>query len=422
MVYRLHRASKFLRIRLFAVLLIYALIIGAIGLFLLNFVVLFDIQSFTPQLIDENATSLEKLKPNFDENLAKKDYQIIIEGCDSYKAEECNWYLFNDFKLMLERRGYIKDYPNIPDLAESIFRKELLVVKENPDDIYKLVTTKLILSSAFPFSSTFETPNINQFLPATNENKTQYCFSLESGSLCDYEKITGFDISIEKNLRYYNTNLNNSYTQLLARVLIDNNNNQILCRNVFSGCQYSPIGNLTDENYAYFNVDKTSGDVYQKDNVSAFEAFISPEITQDGVIHLNTDNIICNINSGGCNDVVYYKDDQGIGNRIFVFRTSDNIFVTGTLELRPATVDNELILPIEKIPNTNFPECYISYSNTETNFLLAGDISLECSSGFGSDTGVVTNSYDLVKNPLSTENSPATENTKIAFSLDPQQT
>ena len=62
MVYRLYRANRFLMSRIFVVLLIYSLIIGAIGFVLLGVVINFDAQSFNPQIYDVSSGFLILLK------------------------------------------------------------------------------------------------------------------------------------------------------------------------------------------------------------------------------------------------------------------------------------------------------------------------------------------------------------------------
>jgi len=330
MVYRLHRATKSLFVKVLIVILLYSMIIGFFGWIFIGFAATFDTQSFHYNLVDSNPVEdanerilCEQIEQECDWNTLQtlKD-DISFQELDNTPVKS----LLEAFQLKFDRGNYYA----VNESSTSTLTLAEANIRFNFDGIWIDSTTSIPISDLGMVNSGTNIPGelIDDFNIGIDQGLDFCAFSGVFPSDCNnnfyvIDGIRGYD------------NFTFGTRFLGSHVLLANGTNDILCYDWVTGCS---------------NYNRIDIETYQLDgsstNISAYQAIIQPIINPIIIDRLPVPLTVTNtiINFSGVPNVICINEEddcgiKGVGfiRELFVFMSSldPTLIMTGEIVLNP---------------------------------------------------------------------------------------
>ncbi|MFW9930320.1 MAG: hypothetical protein ACFFD1_13070, partial [Candidatus Thorarchaeota archaeon] len=189
MVYKLHKATRFLFIKVFIGIFIFSLIIGMIASVVVGLAITFDTESFSPELQDNQGN--------------------IVEGCNLFYSENCNWsplvnfsrpltdlqqQQFDTFAKKYQQGNYIPLYQgdNVLVLTKLVlFANGQPVCYDfsfrNPNNVPQCTVAPYYLVSDTQSNTTSNQIVVNKLLMAnTTKGPVKVCDDAEDSNTCKF--------------------------------------------------------------------------------------------------------------------------------------------------------------------------------------------------------------------------------------------
>lgn len=270
-----------------ALVISYALALALVGWVMFSLTYTFDTTSLNPSLV-----GTETLEAPPDNLLVSEDNHTIL--CDRYGSAECNWQFWQDYETTLQLSGRV--YPEtLLEFRQDRDEGKIWAMTESTTNETTLVRAEVTFASGAETS-------------CTDVDLAGYP-STEGVTACGYELTSA---------RIYTRSIAGGISDIFSayRVLVTNDESELLCDNYYQNCKYFEVGNFT-----YRSTSDTNDN--QINTISAKQLLVDRGWYEKAGAPADRGTPLCTVDSGDCLRQGINPDGSRTGS--FLFKDSDEL-------------------------------------------------------------------------------------------------